>query len=113
MVSAKRRYPLARWTSALGGGKPPLRPPGAERVGGRADPAAGDEEGAVGPQIGAEAVGGERQVVVEADRHLVIARSLLRALQLQSDLPLQVLVKHHRAPVFLAERAGGDRKSTR
>ena len=60
----------------------------------------------MGPEVAAEAVGGQGEIVVEADGQAPIARVLLGAGELQIDLPLQVLVEEDTAPVFLAEGRG-------
>src|ERR1017187_8997956 len=106
MDSANRRYPSSRWWRTLGGGKAqswplgekasgggqcgrrkaPVRALGREVVGGRAHAAAGGVEGAMGPQVRAEAVGGESQIVVEPDGEMAVARVALGAAQLDVDL---------------------------
>ena len=60
---------------------------------------------AVGPQIGAAFVGGQGQIVVEADRHAGRASLFLRSLQLQIDLPLQPLVEQDATPVGVGKFA--------
>ena len=76
----------------VGRRKGPVLPPGRKIVGRRSHPAARHIEGPVRPQVAAEAVGGQGQVVIQADRKAP-ARPLLRAAQLQIDLPLQGTTK--------------------
>ena len=45
-----------------------------EIVGRRPDPAAGHEERPVRPQVRAEAIGSQRQIVIEADGQMPVAR---------------------------------------
>src|SRR5437870_13150766 len=61
------------------------------------------------PKIGAASVRGERQIVIEADGQSFVARVLLRPLELHVHLPLQVLIKHNRSPVFFLELARSGR----
>ena len=63
------------------------------------------------PQVGAEAVGGQRQIVIEADAEPALARMFLGRPQLAIQLPLQILVKQNAAAVFAGEclRRGGFR----
>ena len=66
-------------TLGIGRRKAPVLALGREIVGRRAHAASGHEEPPVRPQVRAEAVGGQRQVVIEPDRHAPVARPLLRA----------------------------------
>ncbi len=61
----------------------------------RAHAAAANEERPVRPEIGAETVGGQREIVIEADREVAFSRAPLRGGQLPVDLPLEPLVEHH------------------
>src|SRR5256885_2510524 len=56
-------------------------------------PAARDIEGPVCPQLPAETVLGQSQVVIQRDGEVPVACVLLRARKLQIDLPLQVLIQ--------------------
>src|SRR5579862_2970830 len=75
---------------------------GREVVRGRADAAAGDEERAMRPEVGAKAIGGEREIVVQAERQAGAHRGFLRGGKLQIDLPLQILPEQNAAPMFAA-----------
>src|ERR1035441_10070668 len=100
----------SRWPHRSGpkraGASAPSRPPGGETAGRRAPSGAGDEDLAVAPQVGAETVRGERQVVIDSDGTAAVACFLLRPAQLDVDLPLDVLAQHHGAPAALAKGAG-------
>src|SRR5205085_1971440 len=65
-----------------------------------------DIKRAVRPQVAAETIRGQRQIVIEADGKAPGARMLLDAGQLPVDLPLKILVKHYPTPMFLAEIHG-------
>ena len=90
----------------IGRWKSPVLAGGREIVGRRPHPASGRVKRPVSPQVRAETVRGQRQVVVQTDGHSPVARPLLRLPQRGIDLPLQVLIKHDGAPVFLLESAG-------
>src|SRR5207253_1208680 len=69
----------------------------------RSDAATGDVEAPVTPEVRAEAVGRQRQVVIKPDGHAALACALLRAPQLHVYLPLHELIKQHAAPVGFPE----------
>src|SRR5258708_1569925 len=64
---------------------------------------------AVGPKLRAETVGGQRQVMIQADGELLVARVLLCGGELKVDLPLPILVKQDGAPVFSPKGFGFSR----
>ena len=74
-----------------------------EVVGRRSDAASGGEERALGPQVGAEAVGGQGQIVIQPDGQAPLARVGLGGGELQIELPLQVAIKQNQPPVFFAK----------
>ena len=59
---------------AIGRRETPVLAVGGEVVGGRADAAAGNIEGPVRPQVRAEPVGRQREVVIQADLHALRER---------------------------------------
>src|SRR5689334_13709435 len=93
-------FPMAR---RVGRRKCPVLALRREIVGWRTHTTARHVEWPVGPQVAAEAVRSQRQIVIEPDRKVPVACPLLRTRQLLIDLPLQVLIEFHAPPPLLAE----------
>src|ERR1035438_2019219 len=83
--------------------KRPVLPLGRESIGRRAYAAAGDVMAAMRPQVRTESIGGQRQIVIQANAEPSLARVFLPRPQLTVELPLQILVKQNAAPLLLHE----------
>ncbi len=83
--------------------KAPILAFGRKGVGRGADPAAVRIELPVRPQIGAKTIGGERQIVIQPDLQSALPGIPLGGGELQIQLPLNVFVKQHAAPVRLGK----------
>ena len=78
--------------------KRPVLPLGRESIGRRAYAAAGDVMAAMRPQVRTESIGGQRQIVIQANAEPSLARVFLPRPQLTVELPLQILVKQNGLP---------------
>src|SRR3979409_1484171 len=88
----EQAVPILTMARRVGRRKCPVLPLRREIVGRRTHTAARHVEWPVGPQVAAEAVRSQCQVVIEPDRKVPVAGPLLRTGELLIDLPLQVLI---------------------
>jgi len=91
----KKAIAILTMLGGVGRREGPILPLGREFIGRRTDPASGDEEIAVRPEVAPETVGGEGEIVIEADGKAALASALLRRAKLHIDLPLHVLVEQN------------------
>ncbi len=83
----------------------PVLPARIEFIGRRADRGVDGVGLAVGPHLGAAAVGAQREIEVEADRHAELLRAALDEIELLARVPLQIGVKMHALFLRLGEAA--------
>ena len=90
----------------VGGREAPVLPLGREIVGRRSHAAAADVEFGKHPEVGAKAVGCEREVMIEPDAHTERLGVSMGACELGVGDPLDILIKQDAAPVLTGELGG-------